>query len=85
MDSGLKLRIDYLSKVRNRVIEPLWDTTHEFFDYTLHPIENYKIVFLNDIYVTENDILNLLDTNDGDFDQACGIDFVGESFVKFYD
>ena len=40
----------------------------EFFDFDKFPLENYKIVFLNDVFVTEKDILNLLATNDGDFD-----------------
>lgn len=42
---------------------------------------------MNDIYITENDILNLLATNDGDFDQACGLDFNSDydKYVVFYD
>jgi alpha-1,3-mannosyltransferase len=84
----MKDRIAYLSKLRNKVLNPLWNQTTlkeiEFFDFKKFNLSSYKIIFLNDIYITEKNILNLLSTNDGDFDQACAIDFGDEGFYDSF-
>lgn len=41
-----------------------------------------KVIWLNDIVFEPKDVLELIRTNGGEFDQACGIDFVP---LGFYD
>lgn len=69
-------RIYYLAELRNKVLEPLEElaTQGEEFD---------KIVFLNDVTYTSDDILNLLHTRDGNYASACTLDF--ELPPLFYD
>ncbi|KAH8731166.1 cryptococcal mannosyltransferase 1-domain-containing protein [Phaeosphaeriaceae sp. PMI808] len=61
-------RIPYLSQLRNWALEPLQELTRqgERFD---------KVLFLNDVVFTANDVLRLLDTNSGDYAAACSLDF----------
>ncbi|KAJ5381798.1 uncharacterized protein N7496_004226 [Penicillium cataractarum] len=61
-------RIPYLSRVRNYSLEPL----HELAKQGIH---FDKILFLNDVVFTSNDVFELLDTNDGDYAAACSLDF----------
>ncbi|KAK3722506.1 hypothetical protein LTR37_002498 [Vermiconidia calcicola] len=69
-------RIYYLAQLRNRVLEPLTELAEkgETFD---------KILFLNDVVFTSDDVLNLLQTRDGKYGAACTLDF--ESPPAFYD
>lgn len=66
--SGKELRrIPYLSEMRNRGLEPMLAMQEmRTFD---------KILYLNDVYFEPSDILTLLNTNEGHFDVACGVDF----------
>lgn len=61
-------RIPYLSRLRNWSLEPLQELVRqgEKFD---------KILFLNDVVFTTEDVFRLLDTNNGDFAAACALDF----------
>ncbi|KAJ7182264.1 cryptococcal mannosyltransferase 1-domain-containing protein [Mycena crocata] len=55
-------RIEYLAAVRNRVLEPL--------------VGGYdRVLFSNDLFVEAESIVELLNTRDGDYDMACGLDF----------
>ena len=69
-------RIPYLSGLRNTVLQPLLNlTSHgETFD---------KIIFLNDVVFSSDDILNLLQTRNGEYAAACSLDF--QSPPDFYD
>jgi hypothetical protein len=61
-------RIPFLSKIRNRTLQPLqdlWDAG-ERFDYVL---------FLGDVIFNSEDVFTLMDTNDGDYAAACALDF----------
>ncbi|KAJ6527177.1 cryptococcal mannosyltransferase 1-domain-containing protein [Mycena capillaripes] len=57
-------RIEYLATVRNLVIEPL--VTLGGYD---------RILFSNDVFVEAESIVELLNTRDGNYDMACGMDF----------
>ncbi|KAI2396676.1 hypothetical protein LOZ67_005804 [Ophidiomyces ophidiicola] len=63
-------RIPYLSRLRNRVMEDLSflqsQRGHRRFD---------KVLWLNDVIFTTNDVLNLLDTRSGEYAAACSLDF----------
>ncbi|KAF9020681.1 hypothetical protein BDZ89DRAFT_1202519, partial [Hymenopellis radicata] len=64
-------RIQFLADVRNKVMEPL--------------VENGgydRAIFSNDIFIEAESILELLKTEDGKFDMACGIDL---SYWGMYD
>ncbi|KAJ7142006.1 cryptococcal mannosyltransferase 1-domain-containing protein [Mycena crocata] len=56
-------RIQYLAAVRNLVMEPLVARG----GYT-------RVLFSNDVFIEAESIVELLDTNGGDFDMACGLD-----------
>lgn len=62
-------RIPYLSQLRNLSLEPLqrlFESGGVTFD---------KILFLNDVVFTVDDVLALLGTNGGDYAAACSLDF----------
>lgn len=60
-------RIPYLSKLRNLALEPLSDLSDGTkFD---------KVLFLNDVVFTTEDVTTLLATRDGDYSAACSLDF----------
>ncbi|KAJ5688985.1 hypothetical protein N7462_003377 [Penicillium macrosclerotiorum] len=61
-------RIPYLSRIRNLSLEPLKELAKQGITFD-------KILFLNDVVFTSNDIFELLDTNDGDYAAACSLDF----------
>lgn len=63
-DMGGSDRIDFLSALRNRALEPLV----EMGGYD-------KVMFSNDIYIEPESIVELLKTADGEYDMACGMDF----------
>ncbi|KAH7171040.1 glycosyltransferase family 69 protein [Dactylonectria macrodidyma] len=61
-------RIPYLAKLRNKTIRDLVEL-HEngtTFD---------KVLFLNDVVFTTDDVLKLLNTNGGEYAAACSLDF----------
>jgi hypothetical protein len=57
-------RIEFLSAVRNRVMEPLVEKG----GYE-------KVIFSNDIYIEAESVVELLKSRDGDWDFVCGLDF----------
>ena len=61
-------RIYYLAELRNKVLEPLAELAAkgETFD---------KILFLNDVVFSADDVLNLLQTRNGQYAAACTLDF----------
>ncbi|EGO00672.1 glycosyltransferase family 69 protein [Serpula lacrymans var. lacrymans S7.3] len=63
-DMGGNNRIDFLSAIRNRALEPLI----EMGGYD-------KVVFSNDIFIEPESFIDLIDTMNGDYDMACGLDF----------
>lgn len=69
-------RIPYLSRLRNLVLQPMHELHEagEQFD---------KVLFLNDVVFTTNDILSLMNTRGGEYAAACALDFAKPP--KFYD
>ncbi|KAJ6549089.1 cryptococcal mannosyltransferase 1-domain-containing protein [Mycena vulgaris] len=57
-------RINFLAAVRNQVMEPLVEKGG--YD---------RVVFSNDVFIEAESIVELLNTKDGDYDMACGLDF----------
>lgn len=64
-------RIPRLAKIRNEALKPLYSQPEKFD----------RLLFLNDISFRAEDAIELLNTNEGNYDAACGLDFFGE----FYD
>ncbi|WWC86000.1 uncharacterized protein L201_000871 [Kwoniella dendrophila CBS 6074] len=66
-------RIGYLANARNKALLPIQSSD------PLVRLGNYqdftKIIFLNDVFFNYKSILNLINTNDGNYDQACALDF----------
>jgi hypothetical protein len=56
-------RIEFLAATRNRAMEPLLMGGYD------------RVVFSNDIFIEPESLVELLETNDGDYDMACGLDF----------
>ncbi|TQS33954.1 hypothetical protein Golomagni_05687 [Golovinomyces magnicellulatus] len=69
-------RIPYLSKLRNKTIKDLVDLYAKGIKFD-------KVLFLNDVVFTTQDVLNLLDTNGGRYGAACSLDF--SKPPEFYD
>ncbi|CAF1222566.1 unnamed protein product [Adineta ricciae] len=65
-------RMAYLAMVRNRALEPIMSNGR--FS---------KVLFLNDIVFSSQDVIQLLQTNSGNYAAACALDFINP--VKFYD
>lgn len=65
-------RIDRLSLLRNRVLEPLYAEASK----GLNGRAFEKIVFLNDIFFTPETVYKLLRTEHGQYDQVCAIDYI---------
>ncbi|EXJ92066.1 hypothetical protein A1O3_00616 [Capronia epimyces CBS 606.96] len=61
-------RIPYLARLRNRVLQPLFNLHSKGQTYD-------KILFLNDVVFRPSDVLSLLATNQGSFSAACALDF----------
>ena len=85
-----RLRIEYYSQLRNKCFEFLYELKD--IDYN-----NTMIIFFNDVLFRFEDIINLLSTNNEDYDVACGldmstffydrwvsIDLDGESMTKYF-
>ncbi|KAG2052265.1 hypothetical protein BDR06DRAFT_958128 [Suillus hirtellus] len=60
---GGRERIEFLAATRNRALEPLMEGGYD------------KVVFSNDIFIEPETLVELLETNNGDYDMACGLDF----------
>ncbi|CAF9914664.1 MAG: hypothetical protein ALECFALPRED_009665 [Alectoria fallacina] len=60
-------RIPYLSKLRNLALEPL--------NHLEDGSKFDKVLFLNDVVFTTEDVTTLLATRDGDYSAACSLDF----------
>ena len=69
-----KERIQFLSELRNKVLEPI---------YSLKNINKTRILFLNDIIYNYQDVIKLIGTNKRNYDVACPLDFEGKA--SFYD
>lgn len=69
-------RIPYLARLRNEVMEPMYEmhASGTTFD---------KILFLNDVVFTPEDVRNLLSTRNGEYAAACSLDF--SKPPRFYD
>lgn len=72
-------RIDRLSTLRNRALEPLYDAQRGGM-VNGHAFE--KVVFLNDIFFTPETVYKLLRTEHGQYDQVCAIDHI---WIGVYD
>lgn len=63
-------RIPYLARLRNEVMRPFYELqrngTGEKFD---------KVLWLNDVVFTTQDVRNLFSTRGGDYASACSLDF----------
>ena len=62
------LRIEYFAKLRNKCFDFLYELPD--IDYN-----NTKIINFNDIIFEYEDIINLISTNNEDYDAVCGLDF----------
>ena len=62
------LRIQFLAKLRNRCFDFLYKLPNIDFN-------NTKIIYFNDIFFEYEDIINLLSTNNEEYDAVCGLDF----------
>ncbi|CAF9937791.1 hypothetical protein IMSHALPRED_000546 [Imshaugia aleurites] len=68
-------RIPYLSKLRNVALQPLNSLGNSTkFD---------KVLFLNDVVFTTEDVTTLIATRDGDYSAACSLDFAKSP--RYYD
>ena len=68
------LRIEFFAKLRNKCLKFLYDLPNiDFY--------NTKIIYFNDIYFKYEDIINLISTNNEDYDAVCAMDF----YSVFYD
>lgn len=64
-----------MAALRNKALNPLQSYVFPRSDWPT------KVIFLNDIFFYAEDIVTLLNTNQGQFDFVCGLDF----FYLFYD
>ena len=67
-------RIKFYSQLRNKCFDLLYELPYIDFD-------NTKIIYFNDVIFEYEDIINLLATNNEDYDAVCGLDF----YDIFYD
>ncbi|TGO81305.1 hypothetical protein BPOR_1216g00010 [Botrytis porri] len=66
-------RIPYLAKLRNRVMDKLKKLANRTDDQEERSFD--KILWLNDVIFTTEDVVTLLATRDGNYAAACAIDF----------
>ncbi|KAH8432425.1 glycosyltransferase family 69 protein [Aspergillus melleus] len=69
-------RVPYLARLRNLTLRHLEDLARQGITFD-------KILFLNDVVFTVDDVLSLLNTNDGHYAAACSLDF--SKTPLFYD
>ena len=67
------LRIQYYAKLRNKCLDFLYEQKGLDFD-------NVIVIFFNDIVFRYEDIINLLSTNNEDYDAVCGLDMYNHYF-----
>lgn len=60
---GGRERIEFLAATRNLALEPLMKGGYD------------KVIFSNDIFIEPETLVELLETNNGNYDMACGLDF----------
>ncbi|KAG1766750.1 glycosyltransferase family 69 protein [Suillus placidus] len=60
---GGRERIEFLAATRNLALEPLLKGGYD------------KVIFSNDIFIEPETLVELLETNNGNYDMACGLDF----------
>ncbi|PWY93397.1 hypothetical protein BO94DRAFT_341677 [Aspergillus sclerotioniger CBS 115572] len=61
-------RIPYLARLRNLTLQPLEELSQQGITFD-------KVLFLNDVVFTVDDVTTLLNTNDGIYAAACSLDF----------
>ncbi|KAL8821921.1 MAG: hypothetical protein Q9191_007215 [Dirinaria sp. TL-2023a] len=64
-------RIPYLSKLRNKAMEPLEQERTKKEGKR----EYSRVIWLNDVVFTPADVIELLNTREGDYAAACSLDF----------
>ena len=69
-----RLRIEYYAQLRNKCLDFLYELKDIDFNNTM-------ILFFNDVVFKYEDIINLLSTNNQEYDVVCGLDM----FFMFYD
>jgi len=75
-------RITRLAEVRNKALRPLFrPEARENSTIWNSGERSVRLVFMNDVYFKAIDILRLIDTQAGEYDVACGMDF----YYGFYD
>ena len=62
-----RLRIEYYANLRNKCLEFLYELSNIDFNNTI-------VLFFNDIVFYYEDIINLLSTNNENYDSVCGLD-----------
>ena len=62
-----QFRIEFLARSRNRVMEPLEE------DLGMGGLD--RVIFSNDVFIHAEAFVELLNTKDGEYDVACGMDF----------
>jgi len=67
------LRIEFYSKLRNKCFDLLYDLKNIDFNNTI-------IIFFNDVVFEYEDIINLLSTNNEDYDAVCALDVIKSNF-----
>ncbi|KAM3085729.1 hypothetical protein ACMFMG_002794 [Clarireedia jacksonii] len=74
-------RIPYLAKIRNRVMEKLEHLAERTDGQGKRSFD--KVLWLNDVIFTTEDVVTLLATREGNYAAACAVDF--SKPPKFYD
>ena len=77
-DTRQKDRIERLATYRNLAMAPL----NEALGGMLHGKPFDKVIWINDVFFESDTVHALLDTEGGEFDQACAMDFC---WLGFYD
>ena len=70
---GSRLRIEFYSRLRNKCFDYLYELPNIDFDNTI-------VIYFNDVIFKYEDIINLLSTNNEDFDSVCGLDIYSNYF-----
>ena len=70
-------RIEYYSKLRNKCFDLLYELNNLDFENTI-------VIFFNDIIFRYEDIINLLSTNNENFDAVCGFDMINNYFYDHW-
>lgn len=68
-------RITYLAQARNKALEPLSTAFPSAAPPTSATKSDVKVLFLNDVFWEWEAAMRLINTDDGRYDVACGLDF----------